>query len=37
MLNRLVEGMRDAGAEVEVLNLREGKKGVVPISLRVWR
>jgi multimeric flavodoxin WrbA len=34
MLNRLVEGMRDAGAEVEVVNLREGKKGVVPIS---WR
>jgi len=34
MLNRLVEGMRDAGAEVKVVNLREGKKGVVPISYK---
>jgi multimeric flavodoxin WrbA len=25
MLNPLVEGMRDAGAEVEVVNLREKK------------
>jgi hypothetical protein len=32
MLNRLVEGMRDAGAGVEVMNLREGKKGVVRLS-----
>lgn len=37
MLNRLVEGMRDAGAEVEVVNLREGKKGVVPISSFLYK
>ena len=33
MLNLLVEGMRDAGAEVEVINLREKKIGAsTPIA-----
>jgi multimeric flavodoxin WrbA len=36
MLNRLVNGMREAGAAVETVNLREKRIKIVWDALRVW-
>ena len=36
MLNPLVLGMRDAGAEVEVVDLRKKPSGIVPGCFTCW-